>query len=144
MRPAKLLKQYEDILCRARDNGNRVFGASYKVKEALVHFGYAKNVGVNQSGYDNYILTEDGILKATELTASRQITVTENPEMLNIPEDIKTKVSIFDEIVEILTDQEIMTKTIKLPNGVKARFDRSGPTKIVVQINKIPENKSKI
>ncbi len=140
MRPAKLLKQHEDLLCRAHDNGNRVVGASYKAKEALVYFGYAKCTGINQSGYDTYILTDEGIVKAAELAASRQVVITkETPN----PDEIKARMAILDDIIEVVTDPEVMTKTITFPNGAKARFDRSGPNKIVIQINKLPEDKRK-
>lgn len=143
MRPTKLLKQYEDLLCRAYEKGNRISGASYKVKETLVHFGYAKCVGVTEAGYDDYVLTEEGIKKAAELMATKKLAVVESPEIENLPDEIKTKLSILDDIIEMLSNQNSTTKIIKL-NGIRARFDRSGPTKIIIQLSKSPEDKSKM
>lgn len=132
---ARLTPRHEELLCKAYEHAeHRVLGAPPKVREALVHFGYLIYAGRNKAGYDQYILTKDGLDRAALLSATRALNIHNKDN--NDSDQVNIKAALFDEIVETVVNPLVGAKTIDLMNGRRVKFDRIGPSKLVMKVVK--------
>lgn len=139
-RPTKLVrltKLHQDTLCKAYEHAeHKVLGGAPRVKETLVHFGYLVYIGQDKSGYEKHVLTQDGLDRAAPLVEARRALRLQVESKANERDQVKVKAALFDDLVDTMINPEIGAKTIDLPNGWRIRFDRSGPSKLVVQVLK--------
>lgn len=132
----KLTKRLENALCRAYERSSYlVIGGAPKTKEDLLRFNYITRMGVNKNGYDEHVLSPAGIDRAVAIMNARKNLRTEVDNRITERNSIKVKAALLDEVIETLTDPEMGTKTFYL-RGWKIRFDRSGPSKLIVQVTK--------
>ncbi len=128
---ARLTKSQKDILRKAwKRPDNRIVGGSPADKIALANAGYVRSIGLRDV-YEQYELSQEGIDEITRIVARDKIEV-DKPIKENLKGD--SKAEILDKIVHVITNPEICTKTFELPGGLRVRFDRSGPAKLVLQI----------
>lgn len=139
-RPTKLVtltQSCKAMLCKAYVHAeHRVLGGQPRIRETLAHFKFIVFVGQDKSGYEKYILTPEGVARAAPLVEARQAVQRTNEKITKERSVTKVKAALFDVLVDTLVNKEVGAKTIDLLNGCRARFDRSGPSKLLVQIIK--------
>lgn len=127
---ARLTKSQKDILCKARKRSdNRIVGGSPADKIALANSGYIRNIGLRDV-YDQYELSQEGIDEVARIISKDRVEIGDTGER----QKTESKSDILDKIVDTISNPEIGTKTFELPGGLRVRFDRSGPSKLVLQI----------
>ncbi len=132
MAALRLTEIHKNILCKAYSRKDkRVLGGSPTAKSTLTAFGYLKHLGIS-NGYDIYELTPLGSVTAKPIFDVRQTADKVSKERAKI----RIKAALYDDMMAALTNPDIGAKTFELPDGWKVKLDRSGPSKVIVQVTR--------
>jgi hypothetical protein len=105
-----------------------------KPKITLVKFNYLRSEGFDRTGYEQFVLTETGVSAGKVIDQERLDTRAKIESKANGLKEIREKAELFDQIVRTVTNPDVGSLVFTLPNGWKMKFDRSGPSKLILQI----------